>query len=378
MRRSDAYIIKRVTDSQESRPMSHKITSIVTRRQAVGMAGAAGASLLLSRISGPDRLLESLGVSDVAQAAATSCVLTPDKTEGPYFVDEKLNRSDIRADPTDGSVQPGTPVSLTMVVVRADGNCAAVSGAAVDIWHANAAGKYSDIASEGSSGKKYLRGVQVTDANGQAKFTTVYPGWYQGRAVHIHFKVRLFDGTSKTYEFTSQLFFDPATTSAVYQTGVYAARGQASTANASDGIYGSDGSKLVVALTPDGNGGYAGTFVVGLSGLPGTTGTGSGTGNTVGAAIASARFRRSTAGRRILRVTSTLTETADVTARLSRSGTTLVRKSASGLAAGSRAMDLRVPLRAPGGKARLTVVYIDAAGLKKTIARTVTVPRKTL
>ena len=108
--------------------MSHQTTSPVTRRQAVGMAGAAGAALLLSKVSGPDRLLESLGVSDVAQAAATSCVLTPDKTEGPYFVDEKLNRSDIRTDPSDGSVQPGTPVSLTMVVVRADGNCAPVAG----------------------------------------------------------------------------------------------------------------------------------------------------------------------------------------------------------------------------------------------------------
>jgi protocatechuate 3,4-dioxygenase beta subunit len=305
-------------------------------------------------------------------------VLTPTKTEGPYFVDEKLNRSDIRSDPSDGSVQPGAPVSLTMVVVRADGTCAPVAGAAVDIWHANAAGKYSDIGSEGTSGKKYLRGVQVSDSGGQAKLTTIYPGWYQGRAVHIHFKVRLFDGASQTYEFTSQLFFDPATTSAVYATGVYAARGQASTSNAADNIYGSDGSKLVVALTPDGNGGYAGTFVVGLAGLPGSAGTGSGAGNTVGAAIASARFRRSTTGRRILRVTSTLSETADVAARLSRSGTTLVRKTASGLAAGSRAMDLRVPPRTPGGKARLTVVYTDAAGLKKTVARTVTVPRKTL
>ena len=360
--------------------MSHHTTSPVTRRQAVGMAGATGAALLLSRISGPERLLESLGVSDVAQAAATSCVLTPNKTEGPYFVDEKLNRSDIRADPSDGSVQPGTPVSLTMVVVRADGSCAPVSGAIVDIWHANAAGKYSDISSEGTSGKKYLRGLQASDANGQTKFTTIFPGWYQGRAVHIHFKVRVFAGSSQTYEFTSQLFFDPSTASAVYETGVYASRGQATTANTSDGIYGGDGSKLVVALTPDGNGGYAGTFVVGLSGLPSSTGTGTGTAssNTVGAAVASTRFRRTKTGRRILRVTSRLTESADVSARLSRSGTTLVRKSASDLATGTRAMDLRIPLRTPGGKARLTVVYTDGAGLKKTIARTVTVPRKTL
>ena len=311
--------------------MSHEshLPSSVTRRQAMGLAGAAGAGLLLSKVSGPDRLLERVGLSDVAQAATTSCVLTAAKTEGPYFVDEKLNRSDIRADPSDGTVQPGTPVALTMVVVDADGGCAPLSGAVVDIWHANSAGKYSDISSEGTAGKKYLRGLQATDSSGAARFTTIYPGWYQGRAVHIHFKVRVYDGSKETYEFTSQLFFDPVTTSAVYQTGVYASRGQASTANTSDGIYGSDGAKLVVNLRPDGSGGYGGTFVVGVSGLPSGTGTGAGTGttNSVGAAIASTRFRRTKTGRRILRVSSTLTETADVTVRLSRSGTTIVHKS---------------------------------------------------
>jgi len=353
--------------------MSHETTSPFTRRQAVGMAGAAGAALLLSRVSGPDRLLESLGLSDAAQSQATSCVLIPDKTEGPFFVDEKLNRSDIRADPSDGSVQAGTPVSLTMVVVRADGNCAPVAGAVVDIWHANAAGKYSDVGSEGTSGKKYLRGLQVSDANGQVKFTTIFPGWYQGRAVHIHFKIRVVDGTSQTYEFTSQLFFEPSTASTIYGTGVYASRGNSTTPNARDGIYGSDGSKLVVALAPDGNGAYAGTFVAGVSGLPSSTGTA----NTVRAAIASTRFRRTKAGRRILRVSSTLAESVDVTARLSRSGTTIVRKAAS-LATGTRALELRVPLRTAGGRARLTVVYTDGAGLTKTIARTVTVPRKNL
>ena len=255
----------------------------------------AGAALLLSRVSGPDRLLESLGVSDVAQAATTSCVLTPSKTEGPYFVDEKLNRSDIRSDPSrrhDPAGHAGQPDDGRRARRRRAARRS--QGAVVDIWHANAAGKYSDVSSEGTAGKKYLRGLQISDASGQARFTTIFPGWYQGRAVHIHFKVRLFDGSSETYEFTSQLFFDPATTSAVYATGVYAARGQAERANSSDGIYGSDGAKLVVALAPDGEGGYAGTFVVGLSGLPSGVGTGTGTGtaNSVGAAIASTRFRR--------------------------------------------------------------------------------------
>ena len=241
----------------------------VTRRQAVGVAGTGGAALLLAKVSGADRLLGSIGVAEEAQAQTTSCVLIPAKTEGPYFVDEKLNRSDIRTDPSDGSTRPGVPVNLTMVVVRADASCAPVQGAVVDIWHADAAGKYSDIASEGTSGKQYLRGLQATDANGAANFTTIFPGWYCGRAVHIHFKVRVFSGASTTFEFNSQLFFDPATTNGIYSTSAYSSRGTPNVANSADNIYGSDGAKLLVALSQNASGGYDGTFVVGLSGLPG-------------------------------------------------------------------------------------------------------------
>jgi protocatechuate 3,4-dioxygenase beta subunit len=334
------------------------------------MAGAAGAALLLSRVSGPDRLLESIGISDTAQAAATSCVLTPSKTEGPYFVDKQLNRSDVRTDPTDGTAQAGIPLTLTMVVARAGGDCAPVAGAAVDIWHANAAGTYSDISSEGTAGRRYLRGVQVTDAAGQATFTTIYPGWYPGRAVHVHFKVRLFDGTSKTYEFTSQLFFDPRTTKTVYATSAYSSRGTPSTPNSADNIYGSDGSKLVVALTPDANGGYAGTFVIGLAGLPGATGA------TVSAAVGATRFRRTSSNRRILRVTSTVGETVMITARLSRAGTTIARTTQGAVAAGARTLDLRVPRSTAGGGARLTMTYADAGGATKTVRRTVTIPAR--
>ena len=122
--------------------------------------------MLLAKVTGADRLLGSIGVAEEAQAQASSCVLIPAKTEGPYFVDEKLNRSDIRTDPATGATSPGIPVALRMVVVRADASCAPVQGAVVDIWHADATGKYSDIASEGTSGKRYLRGLQATDANG--------------------------------------------------------------------------------------------------------------------------------------------------------------------------------------------------------------------
>jgi protocatechuate 3,4-dioxygenase beta subunit len=312
-------------------------------------------------------------------------VLTPSKTEGPYFVDEKLDRSDIRTDPADGSTQAGVPLSLTMVVARADGDCAPVAGAAVDIWHANAAGKYSDVSSEGTAGRQYLRGVQVTDAAGQATFTTIYPGWYPGRAVHVHFKVRLFDGTSTTYEFTSQLFFDPAMTDAVYATSAYSSHDTPNTPNSRDDIYGSDGAKLVVALTPDGDGGYAGTFVIGLAGLPGASAAGTGTGTdatatatagSVAAAISSTRFRRTASNRRILRVTSAVGETVTMSARLSRSGTTLARATHGAVAAGVRPLELHIPRATAGGGARLTMTYADASGATTTARRTVTIPAR--
>ena len=347
----------------------------VTRRRAVGAAGAAGAALLLSRVSGPDKLLGSIGMAEEAQAAAGSCVLIPAKTEGPYFVDEKLNRSDIRTDPSDGTAAAGVPLNLTMVVVGANAGCAPVQGAVVDIWHANAAGKYSDIASEGTSGRKFLRGLQATDANGAASFTTVFPGWYSGRAVHIHFKVRVFSGSTTTFEFNSQLFFDPATANQVYATGAYSSRGTPNVANSADNIYGSDGSKLLVALTANGSG-YDGTFVVGLSGLP--SGTGAGTANSVAAALSATAFRRTAANRRILRATSTVAETVKVRARLSRNGKTIATKTVTGVTAGVRALDLVVPKATGGGTARLTMTYTDGAGLAKTVRKTVKIPKKRL
>ncbi|MEA2138137.1 MAG: hypothetical protein QOG56_1287 [Solirubrobacteraceae bacterium] len=133
-----------------------------------------------------------------------------------------------------------------------------MQGAVVDIWHADATGKYSDIAGEGTSGKRYLRGLQATDAHGAASFTTIFPGWYAGRTVHIHFKVRVFSGSSTTYEFNSQLFFDPVLVYEVYATSAYSSRGTPSVANSADNIYGSDGAKLLVQLTPNAAGGYDG------------------------------------------------------------------------------------------------------------------------
>ena len=197
-----------------------------------------------------------------------SCVVTPAETEGPYFVDERLNRSDIRTDPSDGSVRPGVPLALAFTVGRmGTSGCTALSGAQVDVWHCDALGSYSDVSAENTTGRKYLRGYQLTDASGVARFTTVFPGWYRGRAVHIHFKVRTFSGSQKTLEFTSQIFFDDATIDTIHQSTPYSSHGTRDTRNANDMVYTSSnnsGAQLIARLARAG-GGYTATFGIGLN-----------------------------------------------------------------------------------------------------------------
>jgi protocatechuate 3,4-dioxygenase beta subunit len=192
-------------------------------------------------------------------------------------------------DPADGSVQLGVKLTLRFVVISADGDCAPVPGAQVDVWHANASGLHSDEAQNGTSGHKYLRGYQLTGEDGSATFVTVFPGWYTGRAIHIHFKIRKDD-----YEFTSQLFFDEATI-APLKNSAYSGRGTPDTDNAEDMIHGSDGDELTVALASDGAGGLNGAFTVGLSGLPGD--------DSVALKLRKVRWHRADGGRRILRIT---------------------------------------------------------------------------
>jgi protocatechuate 3,4-dioxygenase beta subunit len=200
------------------------------------------------------------GTAGATQVAAPSCIVKPALTEGPYFVDEKLNRSDIRTDPSDGSVTPGTPLTLAFRVARLGAaGCTAFSGATIDVWHCNAAGVYSDVSANNTVGKKFLRGYQTTDAAGNATFTTIYPGWYQGRAVHIHFKIRTPDGK----DFTSQLFFDEALTDQVYARAPYSSRTGTRLKNTGDGIFDQGGNQLLLDVVPDGQG-YATTFEIGL------------------------------------------------------------------------------------------------------------------
>jgi protocatechuate 3,4-dioxygenase beta subunit len=204
------------------------------------------------------------GSTATTSTTSNGCVVRPEETEGPYFVDEKINRSDIRSDPTDGTVKDGLLLKLKFVVANANA-CAALAGATVDVWHCDALGVYSDATDPGfnTKGKKFLRGYQTTDASGIAQFTTIYPGWYQGRAVHIHFKIRLASGSGSTYDFTSQLFFDDTVTDQVHGQAPYASKGQRTLRNAGDSIYQSGGDQLLLNLTKESEG-YSATFPLGL------------------------------------------------------------------------------------------------------------------
>jgi protocatechuate 3,4-dioxygenase beta subunit len=235
------------------------IGRVLSRREALSLLGAAGALLML-------------GCASDSAAATTpttdgTCVVKPELTEGPYYVDEELNRSDIRLDPSDGSVRDGALLALAFNVSSlASSACTPLAGAVVDVWHCDAEGVYSDVSDAGfdTVGKKYLRGYQVTGSDGIARFTTIYPGWYSGRAVHIHFKIRSSASSTSAYEFTSQLFFDDTLTDQVHAADPYAAKGQRDTRNANDGIYNQGGSQLVLDVAADGSGGYAATFDIAL------------------------------------------------------------------------------------------------------------------
>ncbi|MEA2299437.1 MAG: hypothetical protein QOF77_2373 [Solirubrobacteraceae bacterium] len=213
----------------------------LTRRQLVAAGGVlgmgAGAYLL-----GPGGGAGALAASATAQAsAASACTLTPEETEGPYYIDDHLLRSDIRED------RRGVLLDLRLPVTSAAA-CRAITGATVEIWHADALGVYSGFGS--GQGRAFLRGGVRTDAAGVARFRTVYPGWYQGRTVHIHVKVHV----SGTVVHTGQLFFRDATTDAVYRHSPYLSRGARTTHNAQDGIYAGGGRQSTLALRRRGSG----------------------------------------------------------------------------------------------------------------------------
>lgn len=245
---------------------------LLNRREVLALLGGVGVAVLggctlsdLFATTSPNVIPEA--VSSETATTALTCVVKPQVTEGPYFVDQMLNRSDIRIEPSDGSIKEGTLLRLVMRIFDVSGGmCTPIKGAQVDVWHCDASGQYSGVSDGGfeTVGEQWLRGYQLTDDMGGVQFTSIYPGWYSGRAVHIHFKVRTDPASETGYEFTSQLFFEEALNAKVYSQGVYADHGLANTPNATDSIFQQTSGLMTLAVTEDSDGGYTATMEIGM------------------------------------------------------------------------------------------------------------------
>ncbi|MET0629202.1 MAG: intradiol ring-cleavage dioxygenase [Acidimicrobiia bacterium] len=243
---------------------------MLSRREALSMFGVAGVALVAAACSdgGSNDNAEGTATANSAKTKAASttttspanatttgaattvdCVLTPEMTEGPYYLDDQV----IRRDVTEGKT--GIPLQLDLTVADAS-SCTPIPGLMVEIWHADAEGAYSGFGAGGST-TTFLRGGQNADTNGKVQFNTIYPGWYQGRTVHIHVKVH--DGNTVH---TTQLFFDQTLTNEVFTRSPYQGH-SGGTTNSQDNIFSGGGTSTTLKTSESGNG-YLGTLVMGV------------------------------------------------------------------------------------------------------------------
>ncbi len=192
-----------------------------------------------------------------------ACTTTAEETAGPYPDTTGMinNQAFYRQDVREG--RAGLPLTVRLTLVNTSSACAALVGAAVEIWQCDADGHYSEYAQPGynGTGQTFLRGLQVTNSSGQVTFLTVYPGWYSGRATHIHVEVFVNGKSVKT----TQIAFPEDVTRQVYATGVYAAKGQNTTTNASDNVFSDGTSTELAALSGDTTSGYTATLTIGAA-----------------------------------------------------------------------------------------------------------------
>jgi protocatechuate 3,4-dioxygenase beta subunit len=269
---------QRQPGKDKQRPQSY-----LTRRSALlALGGAASAGVLLSCGGGSDDTTASSTSSTSSSTSTTSttttsttstaCTVTPEGEIGPYFVDDSaaaFNRADIRSNLDGTDLQTGIPLTLNITVVDSQNSCVGLQNAQIDIWHCNAPGVYSAENVEDTSGVTWLRGYQLTDSAGQASFTTIFPGWYQGRTTHIHLRIRskyseassTSDGTN-----TTQVFFPQATLDTINTTvAPYSSHGTNPTTNAADRVYTEQtGGKMELTLSGDAASGYTASVTIAL------------------------------------------------------------------------------------------------------------------
>lgn len=243
--------------------MNNRKSASLNRREALGFLGAAGFALVGGCASPTEPSDTTTGSSSSSGTNTASCVVTPEETAGPYPDRSGMlnNPAFFRRDVTEG--RPGLPVTLTITVVNTKTSCGPLSDAAVEIWQCDAAGNYSEYSQPGfnGTGQTFLRGLQTTDSAGKVTFNTIYPGWYMGRATHIHVEIYVSGRTVKT----TQIAFPENVSSAVYRTGVYASKGQNTTTNTSDNVFSDGVQDEMATLTGDPTSGYSATLTIGVS-----------------------------------------------------------------------------------------------------------------
>ena len=238
----------------------HKTNKHLSRRAvigaltAVGSAAIAGACGAAASPTTPSTGSTSTGGS--AGDASGACAVIPSETEGPYPDRTGMigNAAFYRQDITEG--KPGTPLTLALTVVKVASGCAPIADATIEVWHCDHTRGYSEYTTAGTS----MRGLQKTDANGRAAFTTIYPGWYQGRATHVHLEVFVNGASVKT----TQMAFPEEATAAVYAQGVYASRGQNPTTNARDGIFADGVASELATMSGNLESGYTASLQIGV------------------------------------------------------------------------------------------------------------------
>src|SRR5450830_1265455 len=241
-----------------------------------GSSGAASGSIALSVgsntvtvvVTAADGVSTQTYTVTVTRSAAGSCTLTATETDGPYplyaiLTNSAIVRSDIRESKT------GIPLTLTLTVLSTGSNCAPISGAGIYIWHCDKDGLYSGYSTSnnaGQSGLTYLRGIQVTDSNGQVTFTTIYPGWYAGRITHIHVQVYLNDNLAVSATATTQLAFPQTITAAVYNSALYT-KGQNTsvTSFSADNVFSDGTSTEMLTLSGDLSTGYSANMTISIA-----------------------------------------------------------------------------------------------------------------
>jgi protocatechuate 3,4-dioxygenase beta subunit len=269
--------------------VEHIVNPDGASRRTIIKAGVAAVGLSLTGF-GAHRVLAQDATPE-GSGTPTTCVLTANVTEGPYYLDGQLIRTDI----TEG--KEGVPVTL-QIAVQDITTCAPLANAAVEIWHCDAQGYYSGIIGENPGGggaatgednatTTFLRGIQLTDDTGIVMFDTIFPGWYVSRTVHIHMKVHV-DGTivdiaededavatpegGETYEgeqtcHVGQLFFTDDLANEVFATDAYARQSDSDrTTNDQDGILGDhdDDPSFMVEVEGSVEDGLVGTITVGV------------------------------------------------------------------------------------------------------------------